>query len=142
MSESSVSRGAKLPISIGAKSETRILVTSDKAISFLGLEQARVLATPWLIMHFEMTARDLVKPFLLDGQDSVGTQVNVRHLAATPMGMSARFEAEVTAVEGRRVQFRVEAWDEREKIAEGTHERFVVDVAKFATRVAAKRAGQ
>jgi fluoroacetyl-CoA thioesterase len=127
-------------IPIGAKLESQILVTSDVAISFLGTEEARVLGTPWLILHLEITARNLAKSYLLDGQDTVGTQVNVKHLAATPMGMQARFQAEVLSVDNRRILFKVEAFDEIEKIAEGTHERFIVDVAKFATRVQAKRA--
>ena len=66
-------------------------MTSDNAISFLGREDARVLATPWLIMYLEMTSRDTVKSYLLDSEDTVGTQVNVEHLAATPIGMTARF---------------------------------------------------
>jgi len=126
-------------IPIGARGSTNILVTSEFAISFLENEQARVLATPWLIMHLEITARDTVKPYLLDGWDTVGTHVNVAHLAATPMGMHARFHAEVLSVNGGRVLFRVEAHDEKEKIAEGTHERFIVDIARFATRVQAKK---
>jgi fluoroacetyl-CoA thioesterase len=65
--------------------------------------------------------------------------VSVQHLAATPLGMSVRIQAEVVQVEERRVRFRVEAWDEKEKIGEGTHERFVVDIARFTTRLAAKR---
>ena len=127
------------PIPIGAKGESQILVTSDVAISFLGTEEARVLGTPWLILHLEITARNLAKTYLLDGQDTVGTQVNVKHLAATPMGMQARFQAEVLSIDNRRILFKVEAFDEIEKIAEGTHERFIVDIAKFATRVQAKR---
>ena len=127
-------------IPIGAKLESQILVTSDVAISFLGTEEARVLGTPWLILHLEITARNLAKSYLLDGQDTVGTQVNVKHLAATPMGMQARFQAEVISIDNRRILFKVDAFDEIEQIAEGTHERFVVDVAKFATRVQAKRA--
>ena len=126
-------------IRIGASGESKLLVTSEFAISFLGLEDARVLATPWLIAHLEMVSRDTIKPFLSDGEDSVGTQVNVAHLAATPMGMSAAFHAEVTAVNGQRVTFRVEAFDEKEKIAEGTHERFIVDIARFARRLKEKR---
>jgi fluoroacetyl-CoA thioesterase len=127
-------------IPIGAKGESQILVTSDVAISFLGIEEARVLGTPWLILHLEITARNLAKTYLLDGQDTVGTQVNVKHLAATPMGMQARFLAEVLSLDNRRILFKVEAFDETEKVAEGTHERFIIDVAKFATRVQAKRA--
>jgi fluoroacetyl-CoA thioesterase len=127
-------------IPIGAKLKSQILVTSDVAISFLGTEEARVLGTPWLILHLEITARNLAKSYLLDGQDTVGTQVNVKHLAATPMGMQARFQAEVLSIDNRRILFKVDAFDEIEKIGEGTHERFIVDIAKFATRVQTKRA--
>ena len=129
-------------IPVGTKSEHQLLVTSEVSINVLGLEGARVLATPHLIGFLEMTARNAVKPLLEDGFDTVGTHVDVRHLAATPMGMRATFHAEVTAVEDRRVRFRVEAFDEREKIAEGTHERFIVNVGRFAARLAAKAAGQ
>ena len=69
----------------------------------------------------------------------MGTHVNVAHLAAAPMGMTVTFRAEVTGVSDRRVQFRVEAWDEKEKIGEGTHERAIINVAKFATRLAQKK---
>ena len=127
-------------IPVGAKSERKISVTNENAIRFLGREDARVLATPWLIAYLEMVARDTVKPHLLDGFDTVGTQVNVRHLAATPLGMEATFAAEVTAVTDRRVTFHVEAWDSQEKIAEGTHERAIVDVDRFARRVQSKLA--
>ena len=126
-------------IPIGLTRQTEALVTSDNAISFLGREDARVLATPWLIMYLEMTSRDTVKPFLLDSEDTVGTQVNVTHLASTPIGKTARFLAEVVGLNGRRVEFRVEAWSDSEKIAEGTHERFIIDIEKFAARVNAKR---
>ena len=126
-------------IPIGSRHSFEVLVTEDNVISFLGREDARVLATPWLIMYLEMTSRNTVKPFLLDSEDTVGTQVNVKHLAATPVGMKARFEAEVIALNGRRVEFRVEAWDDRDKIAEGTHERFIVDIERFARKLDAKR---
>ena len=125
-------------IPIGTHNSSEILVSDTNAISFLGNDDARVLATPWLIAHLEMTARNAVKPYLLDSEDTVGTQVNIRHLAATPMGMCARFFAEVIAINGQRVEFRVEATDERDKIAEGTHERFIVDVGRFAERLKAK----
>lgn len=129
-------------IPVGTKNEHQLLVTSEASIDFLGLDGARVLATPHLIGFLEMTARNAVKPLLEDGFDTVGTHVDVRHLAATPMGMRVTFHAEVTAVEDRRVRFKVEAFDEREKIAEGTHERFIVNVGRFAGRLAAKAAGQ
>jgi predicted thioesterase len=113
-------------------------VTAQVAIDFLGVEEARVLGTPWLIAYIEMTCRNLIKEHVGAGEDSVGTHVDVKHLAATPIGMSFRTQAEVVAVNERRVTCRVEAFDEVEKIAEGKHERFVVDVARFASRVQAK----
>ena len=127
-------------IPIGTKGEERLLVTSEVAIDFLGQENARVLSTPNLIQHLEMTARNSIKPLLESGFDSVGTHVNVAHLAATPLGMNVTFRSEVLSVNDRRVNFKVEAFDEKEKIAEGTHERAVIEIARFATRLAAKTA--
>ena len=127
-------------IPIGTKGEERLLVTSEVAIDFLGQENARVLSTPNLIQHLEMTARNSIKPLLEAGFDSVGTHVNVAHLAATPLGMNVTFRSEVLSVNDRRVNFKVEAFDEKEKIAEGTHERAVIEIARFATRLAAKSA--
>lgn len=125
-------------IPVGATGELKRLVTTEIAIDFMGLEDARVLGTPWLIMLLEMTARNTIKRYLEDGFDSVGTHVDVRHLAATPLGMSAIFHAEIVEVNDRRVRCKVEAFDEKEKIAEGTHERFVIHVARFGERVKAK----
>lgn len=104
----------------------------------MGLAEARVLGTPFLIYNLEIAGRNAVLPHLEPGFDTVGTIVNVRHLAATPLGMKVRFEAEVTDVQERRVTFRVEAYDEKEKIAEGIHERAIVNVARFGARVQAK----
>ncbi len=125
-------------IPIGTKGESSIVVTPENAVSFLGLEGARVLGTPFLIGHLEMTARDSVKPFLDEGFDTVGARVDVRHLAATPLGMRVTFRSELTAIEDRRLFFRVEAFDEKDKISEGSHERAIIQVAKFASRVQAK----
>lgn len=124
----------------GIRGEYQTLVTPEIAIDFLGQDEARVLGTPWLIMLLEMTARNSVKPYLDAGSDTVGTEVSIRHLAATPMGMQVTFRSEVVEVDGKRIKFRVEAFDEKEKVSEGTHERFVVQVSKFATRLAAKKA--
>ncbi len=125
-------------IPIGTKGESSIVVSSETAVSFLGVDSARVLGTPFLIFHLEMTARNSVKPFLDEGFDTVGARVDVRHLAATPMGMHVTFRSELTGIEDRRLFFRVEAFDEKDKISEGTHERAIIQVAKFASRVAAK----
>ena len=129
-------------IPIGARHEKKILVTGDVAINVLGLEDARVLATPHMIGFMEHTARELAVQYLEKGYDTVGTEVNIKHLAATPIGMSVTFRAEVLAVNERRVTFRVEAEDETEKIGEGTHERTVINVERFATRLAAKIGGK
>jgi predicted thioesterase len=127
-------------IPIGTSGEEKLLVTSEVAINFLGMEGARVLSTPHMIGFMERTCRNTVLPLLDAGYDTVGTHVNVAHLAAAPMGTTVTFRAEVTKVGERRVEFRVEAWDETEKIGEGTHERAIVNVAKFATKMAAKKA--
>ncbi len=129
-------------IPAGASREERILVTPENAINFMGVEAARVLSTPHLIGYLEMTTRNLIKEYVSDAEDSVGTVVNMRHLAATPIGLSVRLRAEVLSVDERRINCRIEAWDEREKIAEGTHERFVVDVPRFASKVQAKAAAR
>jgi predicted thioesterase len=126
-------------IAPGLVGERRLTVTPDIAVDFLGLEGARVLGTPFMIMLIEMTARDSMLPLLDPGYDSVGTEVCVRHLAATPIGMEVRFKTEVIAVDERRVRFNVEAFDAKEQIADGTHERFIVNVERFAKRLAEKR---
>ena len=126
-------------IVIGTKGEKRVLVTAENAISFLGAAGPRVLATPNMIGLMERTCRDTVLPQLEPGYDTVGTHVDVFHLAAAPIGATVNVTAEITAVVERRVEFRVEAWDEKEKIGEGTHERAIINVAKFAARMAAKQ---
>jgi predicted thioesterase len=123
----------------GTKGEQKLLVTSEVAISFLGLEGARVLSTPHMIGFMERTCRDTVLPLLDPGHDTVGTHVNIAHLAAAPIGMTVTFQAEVLSASDRRIQFRVEAWDEKEKIGEGTHERAIINIAKFASRLAQKK---
>jgi predicted thioesterase len=129
-------------IPIGIKAETTLTVSPDLCVYFMGTDDSRVLGTPYLIYNLEITARNAVLPHLEAGFDTVGTLVNVRHLAATPLGMQATFQAEVTSVEDRRVTFKVEAFDEKEKIAEGVHERTVINVARFAARVQSKLRGQ
>jgi len=125
-------------IIIGTKHEEPILVTSEVAISFLGLEDARVLATPQMIRYMEWTSRNLVLPMLDKGHDTVGTHVNVSHVAAAPIGSVVTFTSEIIAASDRRVEFRVSARSEDERIGEGTHERGIINVAKFATRLAEK----
>ena len=114
-----------------------MVVSEAEAIHFMGTG-IRALSTPSMILWLEITARNTVLPLLAPGEDTVGTQVNVSHLAATPLGMKVTCRAQLTAVDRRRLMFSVEAFDEKEKIGEGTHERFVVDVTRYAGRLAAK----
>ena len=116
----------------------KVLVADENAISFMGVDGARVLGTPCMIYYLEMTARNSVKPLLDDGYDTVGARVDVRHLAATPMGMRVTFRSELTGREDRLLFFKVEAFDDKEKVGEGMHERAIVNVGKFAARVQAK----
>jgi predicted thioesterase len=127
-----------LNIPLGTQGQFEATVTPEIAVDFMGHDGAKVLGTPFLIMLLEMTARNSVKPFLDEGFDTVGTLVSVRHLAATPLGMRVRFETRVEKVDERRIAFQVDAFDEMEKVAEGTHERFVVHVDRFARRLIEK----
>jgi fluoroacetyl-CoA thioesterase len=97
-----------------------------------------VLSTPHLIALMEGAAQAAIAPHLEAGQTAVGTVVEMKHLAATPVGMQVRVRAEVVAVDGRRLRFRVEAWDAVEKVGEAEHERFVIDQDRFMKRVAEK----
>lgn len=125
----------------GMRHEFSVLVQESDSTRALGDDTLPVvLSTPRLIAYLEHAAHHTVFPYLTEGQTTVGTWVNVRHLAATPLGMQVRFWAELIAVEGRRLRFRVEAWDEVEKVAEGEHERFIIDRARFEERLAQKEA--
>lgn len=119
---------------------TLVVQESDTARAAGGESLPPVLSTPRLIGYLERAANLLLLPHLADGQGSVGTHVDVRHLAATPVGMQTRFRAELLEVDGRRFLFKVEAWDEVDKIAEGLHERFVIDRARYNERLAKKQA--
>ena len=124
----------------GLVNETQFIVQEeDTARASGGATLPPVLSTPRMISYLERTAHGALLPYLTEGQSSVGTVVNIRHLAATPVGMAVRFRAELLAVDGRRVQFKLEAWDEIEKIAEGEHERFIMDVGRFMDRLAKKQ---
>jgi fluoroacetyl-CoA thioesterase len=99
-----------------------------------------VLATPVMIMVMENAALNAIKAYLEPGESAVGTRIDIRHLAATPIGMRVTGDAEVTRVDGRRLEFRVRAHDDTEEIGTGTHERMIVDVARLLQRLDAKQA--
>jgi fluoroacetyl-CoA thioesterase len=120
--------------------EIEYTVTDNEAIHFMGPDAPAVLSTPSLVNWMEMTSRANVEPLLAPGEDTVGVSVNIKHLAATPVGMKVRVTSKLVKVEGRVYGFEVEAFDGFDRIAEAAHERSSVRVAKFAERVAAKKA--
>jgi predicted thioesterase len=112
----------------------------DTARSSGGESLPAVLSTPRMISYMERTAHYGILPYLAEGQTSVGTVVNIRHLGATPVGMEVRFRATLLEVDRRRLLFKVEAWDEVEMVGEGEHERFIIDAGRFNERLAQKQA--
>ncbi len=122
----------------GLKGEATLVVGDEHTAPRVGSGQIHVLATPVMINLFEAAALAAVEALLPEGCQSLGTVLNVRHIAATPVGMRVTAVAEVTAVEGRTVHFRLEARDERDLIGDGVHQRVVVNVAKFDLRVQEK----
>ena len=125
----------------GALHELTWTVTPAQTAEAMGQPGVRVFATPWLVAMLEQTCGGLIAPHLPAGASTVGTLVEIRHLAATPVGMAVRAKATLLETDGRRFLFSVEAWDARDKIAEGRHERFVVpDLAKFLERALKKGA--
>ncbi len=124
----------------GLVGETKIVVTQDMTAEASNVEgMAPVLATPRMISFMERTAHEAILPYLAEGQSTVGIHIDVRHLAATPVGMEVRFRAELVEVDRRRLRFKVEAWDEVEKIGEGEHERFIIDWQRFLDGIEKKR---
>jgi predicted thioesterase len=122
----------------GLSGSATLVVGEEHTAPRVGSGRVHVLATPVMINLIEAAALDAVERLLPAGHQSLGTVLNVRHIAATPVGMRVTARAEVTGVEGRTVRFRVEARDEKELIGDGTHERVVVNVAKFDLRVQRK----
>lgn len=121
----------------GVSAVKKIAIDRDRTIGFMG-EDARVYATPRLIGDIEYTCRDLIIAHADPGEDSVGMEVAVRHLAPTLAGSTVEISVRVTAVDGRKVTFEVSAKDELDAVSAGTHTRFVVDVARTKERLKAK----
>lgn len=122
----------------GIKGYKEITVTKELTAISLGSGDLEVYATPAMIALMEETASESVKPGLEVGQGSVGTYIAIKHLAATPIGMRVRCESELVEVDGRRLVFNITAYDEKDKIGEGTHERFIISNDKFQSKVNSK----
>jgi fluoroacetyl-CoA thioesterase len=122
----------------GLRGEVSLVVGEEHTAARFGAGGVRVLGTPMMIGLMENAAFSALQKLLPEGQSSVGTRVDIRHLAATPVGMKVTATAELLEVDGRRLLFRVEARDERELIGEGQHERFIITLDRFLARVEEK----
>jgi fluoroacetyl-CoA thioesterase len=122
----------------GTTNEETFEVTEEYLASHIGSGAARVLATPWLILFMERVSHRLIAQRVPEGYSSVGAEVNMRHLAPTPLGGKVRVVAEVVAVEGSKVTLSVTAADETEPVGTCAHQRYIIDEARFLKRVAAK----
>ena len=126
------------PVSKGAKGTYEFVVKTEDLAGTVEPSLPMVLATAKMSLAMELAAINALAPYLDPGEFSVGVTVNVTHTAATPSGWKVRAEAEVTGGEGRRVEYVIRAFDEKEQIGEGTHSRAVLERAKFDQRFAAK----
>ncbi len=122
----------------GIKGFGELVVNESNTAEALGSGSLAVLATPSMIALMEKTARLSVDPFLEEGQSTVGTLVNVKHLSATPVGMKVTCNTELVEIDRRRLVFHVECSDEKGLIGEGDHERFIIDAEKFMSKASAK----
>jgi fluoroacetyl-CoA thioesterase len=120
--------------------EKTITVTDALTAKHLAGEVVAVFSTPELVRFVEICALEGVRPFLKSGQDTVGTRVDIRHLAATPVGMRVTARCTLTEVDRRRLSFTFEVHDDLDKIGEGTHERFIIDRDKQQQRLQEKLA--
>jgi fluoroacetyl-CoA thioesterase len=127
---------------VGLSGSAEIAVGEEHTAPFVGSGRVRVLATPVMINLMEAAALDAVERLLPAGHQSLGIRLDVRHYAATPVGMRVRATAEVVKVDGRAIDFRVVARDEKEPVGDGLHQRVVVNVARFDERVQRKIAKQ
>lgn len=126
-------------LKVGLVYETKKIVEEADTAAKFGSGGVYVFATPMMIGIMENAAMNCVADVLEEGQSTVGIHLDVKHLAATPMGMEVRAVAELIEVDGKKLRFKVEAFDEKDKIGEGTHDRFVIDVEKFMSRIDAKK---
>ncbi len=127
-----------MEITVGMKGEVSTVVEREDTAYEVGSGALLVYATPCMVALMEGAACEAIAPALSDDKTSVGTELNISHLSATPVGLEVRAEAEVTEVDGAAITFRVTAYDEAGKIGEGTHKRFVVSTERFLNKAYGK----
>jgi len=126
-------------LTTGLTGEVHDIVNEENTARKFGSGSIDVYATPAMVGLIEHAALNAVDPLLPEGFSTVGIDLNVKHLAATPIGLKVRAVAELMEIDGRRLVFRVEAFDEKEKIGEGTHQRYIVQLDKFMAKNAQKK---
>ena len=130
-----------MSIEIGRRGRAEAVVTPENTAQAAGSGLVPVFATPWMVALMENAAVQAVQSALAPGEGTVGTRLDVTHDAATPVGMKVWAEAEVTAVEGRRITFAVSAFDGRERIGGGVHQRFIIQSERFLSKAQGKLEG-
>ncbi len=125
----------------GLAGKSEMIVKEEDLVSQLGNVPVAVLSTPRLIQLLEAAAVDAIRDFIPPDQISLGTEIKIRHLSATPLGMKVTASALLKSVEEKRLFFLVDAYDEKEKVAEGEHERVLVSKERFLQKIEKKRAG-
>jgi fluoroacetyl-CoA thioesterase len=128
-----------MALAIGMTNEMRLKTGPEHSAQKFYSKVPDVFGTPYLGGLFEGVSADLMAPHLGPGETSVGISMNLKHTAPTPLGMEVRAVTEVIQVEGRKITFKLEAFDEKEKIGEATHERFIINSEKFNQRLEAKK---
>ena len=131
-----------MSLTVGSKGKAETVVTEQNTAAAVGSGLVPVLATPYMIALMENAAVNAVQAQLEEGQGTVGTKLEVTHDAATPVGMKVWAEAELTAVEGKKLTFAAKAFDEAGAIGGGTHERFIITVDRFLAKAEAKKGGK
>ncbi len=126
---------------VGIKGKRERVVSYEQTAEYVSSGLLPVFATPCMIQFMEETARISVEPYLAEGQSTVGTAVNIKHVASTFVGAKVTCESELIEIDRRRLVFSVKVYDGRELLGEGLHERFIIDNAKFISRLEEKRRG-
>jgi fluoroacetyl-CoA thioesterase len=126
------------PLSIGLSQEMSLLVTPERTAKHLETGSASVLSTPSMVWLVEHNAQVLAQKHLPEGQTTVGAEILIRHLAPTPLGMKVTARVRIEELDGRRIVFSAEVFDEKEKVGEGRHVRVIVDQARFMEKVKGK----
>ena len=138
MTNSNDNKSAVMELHAGIKGTAEDTVTEEKTAAAMGSGGLTVYATPRMTCMMEYTAWASVEPYLSEGKGTVGTRLDVSHVSASPVGARIRYESELTGIEGRKLVFSVEAYDEAGLIGKGTHERFIIDNQKFMDKVQTK----